>query len=504
MHGEAYAQFIARAHQALMPVVLDWEQRNQLVWQAWESANGSPLHERAEQYFAQKCPRHVENVCYFMEHETRGRDGTPLRYGFQELADIVDEHNHRASLHNYPAIADRHTSDHPVPTAMEPKILGFAGPARLGMAGDKFAVFFDEYHRADGMATLDEKPRRSVEVNRYRDGRRSYFDPIAALGADSPRLPLPVPRYSSDAEVERYQMIAPAMVSGGNTFIPGTDDENKPQRYAEEQPAVQDNDQMVQQIVAGIQSTPEMQWVRSQMQAQQGSAPAAGAQGQAPKPQQPSATTPAGPGGAGDDQYMSHNQYGAPKADMPMMGQPQQPPMMGQPAMPQPQQYQRYSNDNDTDFVSVEKYSELEATVEKYQQTNRDLLEQVLRLETATAQLEAARVDADRELAIRELYQAFPHFIDVDREIDKCLYSRGSEMSNEQFLSHLDDLKTYASKSPVATAMIPGGAMPVEKYAAKEALDERIRERYAALEANGEWKSYDAIKAEVIAEMQGK
>ena len=172
--------------------------------------------------------------------------------------------------------------------------------------------------------------------------------------------------------------------------------------------------------------------------------------------------------------------------------------------MPQPQQYQRYSNESDTEFVSVERYSELEATVEKYQQTNKDLLEQVLRLEAATAQLEAARVDADRELAIRELYQAYPHFVDVDREIEKCLYSRGSEMSGPQFLAHLDDLKTYAAKSPVATAMVPGGAMPVDKYAQREALDERIRDRYAALEAKGEWLSYDAIKAEVIAEMNGK
>ncbi len=112
MQGEGYAQFVYRAHQELMPYVQNPDARNQAVWDAWESAYGNPIRDRAKELFPPEQYRHVPNICYFMEHDTKSRDGTPLRYDFNALAELVDTNNKRADTDAYSAIASHHTSDH--------------------------------------------------------------------------------------------------------------------------------------------------------------------------------------------------------------------------------------------------------------------------------------------------------------------------------------------------------------------------------------------------------
>ena len=343
--GEQYAAFVQRAHQSLSSAIPDWDERNTAVWSAWERKNGNPVRNRAMKYHGKACARFVPDVCYFMEHETIGRDGKPVRYSFDELKDIADEQNARADHHNYSAISDRHTSDKPVPKELEPEVVGYSRAARLGMVGDKWAIFMDEHHKKDGLAVLDKKQRRSVEINRYRDGRRPYFDPIAALGSESPRLPLPVARYSGEDDpglIERYSIEAPAMVSGSNSFIPalGSKRDEDIQKYSDSEPVDMGiSEQDVAAIVQALQNTPEMQWVKSQMTQSNPQSQQAGSQvpGQPHPPATPA--VPTNPG-------------------QPAGSPPHQPQAGGM--MPQNQNPgQRYSANEDAELELVEKYNAL-------------------------------------------------------------------------------------------------------------------------------------------------
>lgn len=496
--GEEYAAFVRRAHESLSKSVPDWEERNSAVWSAWEAKNGNPLRQRAQRYHAKGCGRFVPDVCYFMEHETIGRDGKPVRYSFDELKDIADEQNARAEYHNYSAISDRHTSDKPVPEELEPKVVGYTGATRLGMVGDKWAVFMDEHHMKDGMGVLDKKQRRSVEINRYRDGRRPYFDPIAALGPESPRLPLPVARYAGDEDpalIERYSVEAPAMVSGSNSFVPvlGSKREEDIQKYSDPEPDDMGiSEEAVQSIVQAILNTPEMQWVKSQMT--QGTPQAQGAGGQVPG-QPPHSPTPM-----------------APPAGPTNPGQ-----AAGTPPHPQPPaggmmpQKQNYSANEDADLELSERYSVLEDKFmelsEKYSQmheVNKDLLEKHALSQRAIAQLEAIAVDAERTSRVKDLYQQYPHFVVVEEELDKVLYSRNAEMSNEAFEAHLASVENYAKRSSPTTRMIPGGALPTDKYSGAADIEEEIKDRYTQLADQGIFKKYDELKAEILKERGGK
>lgn len=508
--GESYANFVRRAHYALLEQVPDWEDRNQKIWDAWEQVNGDPLRERAQKYFASH--RFVPSVCYFSEHETIGRDGKPVRYSFNELSQIVDEHNRRADRHNYAALVERHTQDGPNRHQNEPRVVGFVGAARLGMVGNQdphWGAFFDEHHKGDTYSQniLADKQRRSVEVNRYRDGRPPYFDPVAVLGADSPRLPLPVARYSHDSgydsdepsgspdEVDRYSVVAPAMVSGTNSFIPNYGSGSKKQEHQySEQSAMTDQD--IQAIVQAIMSTPQMQWVNEQMGG-----------GGAPEPQQQ-------PGGMLDD-------AGAQAAS----GMPggQMPPQSGPPVAPQPgeQQYMggkpnlslpRYSNpDNEDSDLDTERYSQLahenEELRDKYSQlaeVNQKLMQDHAQVRKAVINLERAHCDKDRELQLRELHQKYSHFIDLDEELDRCLYSRESQMSPSQFDEHVESLERYAARSNPVTRMIPNGNAPsgtLDKDNYEAQVADMVVDRYTRYASKGEIKTYEDIEREVREEL---
>lgn len=506
--GEAYADFLQRAHGALADSEPDWEARNRKVWDAWDSRNGHALRDRSQKYFAKACTRFVPDVCYFLEHETIGRDGKPVKYTFDELAGITDEHNARALNHNYSAIADRHTADRPLPKGMEPEVLGYAGSARMGMVGDKWAIFLDEHHRQDGIKTLDKKQRRSVEVNRYRDGRRPYFDPIAALGADSPRLPLPVARYWSDEDdqiIERYSVVAPAMVAGGNTFIPSLGPNKDEEKLSYSESSM--DEAAIAAIVQAIQNTPEMQWVQSQMGASSapGQSDAAAAPVAAPTQHVP----PSPPA-------LPQPQHGAagPATGGNSMGVHQQ---QAQPQVNPAQQPHRYSTQNDPGADDSERYAALlesvntlseqnEELAEKYAQVhevNKDLMAQLANNRQAVIALEQRAVDSERTERLRDLYQSHQHFVVLEEELDKCLYSRGSEMDHEAFERHIESVESYAKRSSPVTRMIPGGALPSDQYSGTATLGEQIVERYTAYADQGVIKSYDEIEREIKQEMAG-
>lgn len=497
--GEQYRQFVERAHYALMQTIPDPDERNATVWQSWASMHGDPLTARAEKRFPADRYRTVKNVCYFMEHSTTGRDGRPVQYSVKEIADIVDEHNQRSDTDFYTALSNGHTIDGAgVPDSMQPRVVGYAGPYRLGMVGysnPKFAVFADEHHERHSLDVLDRKKRRSVEINRFRDGRRPYLDPVAILGAESPRLALPVAQYSvataSDgAQVERYSMVAPSVISGGNSYIPSPDSIRD--RHSQESPQVDvnpqanDQDALIQQFIKALMSIPEFQFVRSMMQqGGQGQPPASDPSQSSPQPQMsppPAAGAPAQVPDTDKDGY-----------GMGGMG-------MGAPAMA------RYDNQADPSAEGADRYSQLHEQYielsERYQQladVNTKNMEHMAKLTQSQIALEQRAVDADRANAIRDLYSRYPHFVDVEEESQRCLYSRGSDMSPEAFADHMQSVEKYAQRSSPVTGMLPGDEPATEQYSAD--FTQRVVDRYTQEASRGNIMSFEAV-AELV--KQGK
>lgn len=521
--GENYSGFVLRAHQALRQAIPNAYDRNQAVWDAWNSSTGNPLRSRAQDYFPDDQYRHVESVPYFMEHTIQKATG-PLVYDFSELARMTDALNKRCSSDSYSALVSHHTDDHLKGPDKEPSVLGFSGPFYLGQIptadGDKWAIFGDEHHDRQYSNVLNKRRRRSVEVLRPRNGDPSYFDPIATLGADSPRLPLPVARYESKQEsdvecvgvysingtdTERYMMDGMGGFSAmgqGNAFIPGSMQKDRyepPQGGQGMQPGTgtsQLGPDDVKAIVNAIMQTPQMQWVAEQMEAGMGGASPLPSQN--PMQQQPQQQMP-GP---------LPNQYAAPV--MPSMGAPS----MYSNSTPS----QNSATDSQEDEVNVERYAQIENELiesrDRYAQlhaqnshlveAHKQLFAQHAELNKRFVEQEQRLVDADRYSQIKSLADKYD-LVDTEVEANRCLYSRGSKLTNEEFTQHLQYVEQYAAKAanrpPVG--MVPDGV--VQSRPVDAAMEEKIAamtvERYSAKANRGEFLSYDEIRAEVMKEL---
>ena len=68
--GEAYEQYVTRAHRELMQAIPEPEQRNRIVWDAWSAAYGDPERDRATVKFSADRFNFRRDVCYFSEHQT--------------------------------------------------------------------------------------------------------------------------------------------------------------------------------------------------------------------------------------------------------------------------------------------------------------------------------------------------------------------------------------------------------------------------------------------------
>ena len=240
--NESLERYTIRCSQVLPD--MDPDQFNRAVWDTWRKYRGPTDEEKiAGQYFSPEKYRVVPSVCVFAEHQTTTAKGEPRNYDLDYLSRIVAGNNDRiADVGAFPALAEDHTSNPGDPNPRDPQILGYAGNYRLGRIGRKeprWAVFQDEYQLKDSATVLDRKPRRSVELWTFKDGR-AHFDPIAALGAEAPRIALPM-RYQQfehgDASVERYSYAGNDTVpAAGNTFVQSVG--NKKDKYSADDPSL--------------------------------------------------------------------------------------------------------------------------------------------------------------------------------------------------------------------------------------------------------------------------
>lgn len=438
--GEAYAAYVVRAHKSLMQAVPDPMERNQVVWAAWSAVHGDHDRERADVFFRPDQFEKRPNVCYFAEHEATSKDaqGQPVirRYDAAKLGEIVEENNLRiADVDAYPTIIDRHTAGPGMRDPSPPRTLGAAGPLRLGMVGrvqPRFAIYADEYVKHSCKDDIQARPGRSVEVLTLKANGRTYINPIAAI-SEAPRLPLPVQfsfGHDDDEVVERYQVQAPYSVAaafpgGGNTFTQKFDaDGDDPAANQPQESGSMLTDDDIRRMLDAFSNTDQMKWVSQQMQLQ--GTPAGGAD---PQPEPMPAGQPGGVPQPAAPQQRDQFMGGMGSSSMGMMNG-------------------RYATTEDVEALQ-EQYS---ALVDSQRELINDLAEANARLEVmATERSDAVRTSRIHELAGR--YSA----VDVDQEMERCLYAHGSDMSDKQFDDHINMVERYAAKAIENAPMLPGG-----------------------------------------------
>jgi hypothetical protein len=167
-----------------------------------------------------------ENVPLFDEHV--GDDG--VHYDENLLNCIAENNNRRcADTGDFVPIVVGHTSDEP--NAKDPPVIGLAGPFHVAPYGKVkprpciHATFWVWKEHADEFRK--KYPRRSVEVWPEDSPEQRYFDPIAVLGAETPKrdLGLVYGKPKNGKSPFRYSMGSPP--GGSNTFLPSTGDEKQ-------------------------------------------------------------------------------------------------------------------------------------------------------------------------------------------------------------------------------------------------------------------------------------
>ena len=158
------------------------------------------------------------SVPIFKEHT--GSDGT--KYTQELLEDIADNNNDRIEeTGDYCPIVGWHTPSDNDPSK-DPPIIGFAENFRVekfGKKQPKWCIYATFKIRKDKHDYFRDHPRRSVEIWPEDKPENRYIDPIAVLGAETPRQDLGLV-YSKSAAGEESYMYS-SVAGGGNTYVPG-------------------------------------------------------------------------------------------------------------------------------------------------------------------------------------------------------------------------------------------------------------------------------------------
>jgi len=520
--GESHTDFAIRFHDGLSAAIPKTSDRQSAMTSAWDAAN--PDGDDLDRYAATECGPDkyelVRNVSYFDEHKKTHASGKTSNYGRDELASIVEKCNARiADSGNLPALTDGHTPDDMDQTKM-PAVLGYAGPFRLGMVGNKkprWAIFANEHWLTKYAHLKDERRTRSVEIECAPPIKDRYFHSIAALGALAPQRDTGMVRYQlSDerAEVEKYSSYGSAFSgmpgdqsackvakssksedyandsdtqNGGNMANPNASDQGTP---------LSENDalQVASEVVNALMQQPWVQWAMRQAQQDQGGGDGQDAgQGDGPPAPSPAASqtqqaaTTAPPAmadptsGMDDDEKQIHGalpdhlkpkfaaKIGKGRSAAPPSAAHQPPP---QAAGQQPSAGQRYSSDmetepdeldvDDDDNQSIEPSNGDETVTqqiapEKYALLERQNRDQAERI----AKLEKASRNVERYQRLIELKESGDFVYDAKAELSDC-----DDMSESQFEKHIT--KTIPEKYQRG-----GGNMP--ELFVEESIEPRSR-----------------------------
>jgi len=113
--------------------------------------------------------------------------------------------------------------------------------------------------------------------------------------------------------------------------------------------------------------------------------------------------------------------------------------------------------------------TERDAEREKYRRIEAerdDLREKYARLRKTMQEVTREKTDADRLVRLEQL--AIDRAIDLDAEKDRCLYSRGADMTEVEFDAHVQTIERYAAKSAVGARLPEGEVDPAPIRASED------------------------------------
>lgn len=246
------------------------DERNAAVLDAWDqSEEARELDAIAGRKLPAEKFQRVRRVPVFIEHPTPRKN-----WDRDSLAAMAYAMNNRiCDTGSFSPLTDGHTPDREAKAAgaKPPKVLGYQGNFRLGLIGNKkpkWAIFADEYHHAPDAEYLSRLTRRSPEV--WVAAEQPFFDPCAALGAETPRLDMGTISYSRDgywidagtdgAEVEKYSMSTASFPSAGTTTPVG----DRKERYQGDNDGDEGGD-VADQVAAAIESLPVFQFLKNEL-----------------------------------------------------------------------------------------------------------------------------------------------------------------------------------------------------------------------------------------------
>lgn len=221
------------------------------------------------------------DIPVFAEHETTTRDGRTLKFGIAELQAVADRCNRRIQeTGDYAALSIGHN---PEPEAKArgapvPRAVGYAGPFRVGHINGrdgtkKNAILADLHIFKDDWKEARKYGRRSAELWVEDQYEEMFLDPIALLGAETPRLDLGLnyskPRFLGFVSSKWHpgkQILKYAATFPGtfNTHLPAQkeyamDSNNMPQTTDQAQP------DLIRGIVDAMTALPEWQFLQTMM-----------------------------------------------------------------------------------------------------------------------------------------------------------------------------------------------------------------------------------------------
>lgn len=232
MLGETQSQFFIRASRALRQSIPSVNRRTVEILRIWkQSANDQDLRDKAAAMFPADKFEHFGPRCIFLEHTVpESGDGSrpEIHYGQKELQKLVDWANYRIrNSENFAALSDGHTpsQDEKAAGAQDPEVLGYSGPFYLGLLGDmkpQWAIYADEWVHTGDVPRFEKLQRRSPEVWANEPIEQRTMDPIAALGAATPRLDSGMNPYCRRATDDRLVMRYSVATLPGpmNVFVP--------------------------------------------------------------------------------------------------------------------------------------------------------------------------------------------------------------------------------------------------------------------------------------------
>lgn len=477
--AEEQAEFVSRCHEALSGEFPETDQRNAVCFRQWREAKGTDKLEKvaAEKFPEDKFER-VVDVPVFAEHATKDGNGNSVVYGKDELAAIAARCNERiADTGDFSPITEGHTptKEDFAAGAPMPKVLGYAGPYRLGQIGNKnprWAIFADEWHHKEDTPTLSRLRRRSPELWLEERMEDRFFDPIAALGAETPRLDMGMVSYHRTADgrtVQKYSAASPAV---GSVVVPSSSGEDgtrywelEKKKHAASPDAVPATGGLsmaltpedVKQIVDAIEQLDWVQYVKADMASQQ----AEGSDDENPVDEAP----------PGDEAPASEQDKvpADPKAEAPGEEKPEpeknERPVEGD--TPESEKdaemnsKKTYAADGTVDTAPASPES---GTVSKFAKESDEKARYAKlesRLDAAEKELAATKQrerTADRYSKLTALRMNEGYVFKMEDELKDA-----AEMSDEQFGRHVERIRANYQKAPIDSRRLPTPSIPQDR-----------------------------------------